>query len=497
MVNMRRHASVACLCLVLNAAYGADGDVIERKPLALGTKIETGQLVDAEKDINPDDPDGFYLSQIGVSMTQEVTVNHRLEMKVGVGGVFFYSYPNIRGDAGAQGTKFGPGVSQAQANWKFGDTEAPWGSLRVGYFPFKYNPDAKNLGEYLFRSMAYPTFVFTGGWAITDNALAKIQGIQLTLNQFNGALKHDFLLTSERDFRPQGDFSPAYLATVNAGPFQAGGGVSLYHYLPIQKKRTESRNMNKETILKFNDFPAFTAKTNFVTNKPDPGGPVVHARGPITMTVNDWDNLIVEAQDSLVFSQDRAENLAIADSVKNKIRGDTVTFTVQGIKLMARASFDVQKIVPMPMLGDNALKVYGEAALLGFKDYPGFFENRMERLPLMFGINLPTFRLLDVLAWEMEYFPSSLPDNFDRMFDLNYVAYPDYSLLFHSSRNNRQDDWKWSLYAKKQIVTGLSLLGQVANDHFRTVNRQNLFTGQSLMRRPANWYYVVTLNFGI
>jgi hypothetical protein len=40
-------------------------------------------------------------------------------------------------------------------------------------------------------------------------------------------------------------------------------------------------------------------------------------------------------------------------------------------------------------------------------------------------------------------------------------------------------------------------VGQVANDHFRTVNRQILFTGQSLMRRPADWYYVVTLNFGI
>lgn len=497
MVNYMRHGALASVLIAAKALFAADGDVIERKPLVLGTKIETGQIVKGEKEINAVDPSKFYLSQIGVNLTQEVTVNHRLEMKVGVGGVFFYSFPNIRGDAGAQGTKFGPGVSQAQANWKFGDPDAPFANLRVGYFPYKYDPDARNLGEYLFRSMAYPTFVFTGGWAITDNALAKIQGIQFTLSQFGGSLKHDFLLSSERDFRPQGDFTPAYVGTWDAGAFQFGAGVSLYHYLPIEKKRTESREMGKETVLHFADFPQFTAKTNYATGKADPDGPVAHARGPVSMTSGDLENLLFEAQDSLVFSPDMARNLAIADSVKNTLRGDTVTLSVQGVKLMARASFDIQKIAPMPIMGDNAFKIYAEAALLGVQNQKGFFENRKDRIPMMFGIDLPTFRLLDVLAWEMEYFPSSLPDNFDRMFDYNYVAYPDYSLLFHSSRKNRQDDWKWCLYANKKIATGMSLVGQVSNDHFRTINRQNLFTGQSIMRKPADWYYVVTLNFGI
>lgn len=129
--------------------------LIERKPLALGTKIETGKIANGEGNAYfGDDPDDFYLSYIGVNLTQEVVVDRRMEFKVGVGGVFFYSFPNRRGNPVAQGTKFGPGVSQAQALFKLGDVEDPWGTLRVGYFPYKYNPEAKNLGEYLFRSPA-------------------------------------------------------------------------------------------------------------------------------------------------------------------------------------------------------------------------------------------------------------------------------------------------------------------------------------------------------
>lgn len=485
--------SLAAALLAWAAALpvsAAAGDLVERKPLAIGTKIETGQIVEGSPDINNEDPSKFYLSQIGVSLTQEAAVNRRLEMKVGVGGVFFYSFPNTQGLSVAQGTKFGPGVSQAQFNYKFGDPDAPAANLRVGYFPYKYDPDAKNLGEYLFRSMAFPTFVFTGGWSITDNALAKIQGLQFSISQFDGALKHDFLLSSERDFRPQGDFTPAYVGTLDAGALQFGAGISLYHFLPIEKKRTESRDMGPATNLHFHDFPAFTSVG------PDSAEYLAHSRGPISMTAQDLQDLAFEAQSRHVFSEDDAENLAIADSV-SRLPRDTVTLTMQGIKLMARASFDIQKLVPMPFLGDNALKIYGEVALLGVKNQTGYFEKRSERVPMMFGIDLPTFRLLDVLSWEMEYFPSPLPDNFDKLFDYNYIEYPGYSLLFHSSGKNRKDDWKWTLYAKKNLTTGLSLLGQVANDHFRTVNYQNLFTGQSLMRKPSDWYYVVTLNFGI
>ncbi|HEX2612654.1 MAG TPA: hypothetical protein VHO02_03560, partial [Fibrobacteria bacterium] len=206
---MHRHALPAIAVFALLALDArAQIDSIERKPLVIGTKIETGQIVQGSP-ASTVDPDDYYISQIGVSLTQEVIVNGRLNVKVGAGGVFYNSFPAVIASNGSgYGVKFGPGITQAQAQYKFGDPANSWGALRVGYFGYKYNPDAKNLGEYLFRAGAYPTFAFTGGWSVMDNALVKVQGIEFSLNQLDGALKHSFLLYNERDFRPPGDFTP-------------------------------------------------------------------------------------------------------------------------------------------------------------------------------------------------------------------------------------------------------------------------------------------------
>jgi hypothetical protein len=501
---MRKPFASALAACLLAALPARAEDLIERKPLAIGTKIETGQIVQGEPElISGVDPDKFYISQIGINLTQEALVNRRLEIRVGVGGVFYYSFPNDRGIITAQGTKFGPGVSQAQAVYRFGDPDDSKLALRVGYFPYKYNPDAMNLGEYLFRSMPYPTFVFTGGWSIIDNAQVRVQGVQLSYKQLGGALRHDLLFTSERDFRPQGDFTPSYLAELNVGPFQFGAGASLFHYLPIQEKRVKARDMQGMTILSFADFPAFTARKSNLDSPDDPYGPVVHPGGAIRMTKSDLDNLLGEsdmlnrAEANPVFSADTLINEAIRARIRDSLRRDTVTLDVRGIKLMGRASFDLQKIMPMEFLGKDAFKIYAEAALLGVENQPGFFEKRGDRIPLMFGIHLPTFRLLDMLAAELEYFPTPLPDNYKVVLDWNYPTYEDYSLLFHNSRQNRKDDWKWSVYAAKTVFTGFSLRAQVANDHFRTIDRSNYFTGKSIMRDPSNWYYIVSVNFGI
>jgi hypothetical protein len=287
----------------------------------------------------------------------------------------------------------------------------------------------------------------------------------------DGALRHDLLLTSERDFRPQGDFTPSYLAGLELGPLQFGAGISLFHYLPIQEARVTAKDLQGTTILHFDNFPALTAHTSNLTAGDDPYGPIIHPGGPIEMTRADLDNLLAESD--TVFSLDALQNEAIRTRIRDSLSRDTVTMDVRGIKLMARASFHLQKIIPMEFLGKDALKIYAEAALLGVENQPGFFEKRAERVPIMFGINLPTFNLLDLLVMEMEYFPTPLPDNYDIVLDWNYPTYNDYSLLFHTSERNREDDWKWSAYASKTVLTGLSLRLQVANDHFRTIRQES------------------------
>lgn len=511
---MRQSALILTACALVSTGLADAQDTIERKPLVIGTKIETGQIVNgSQAGGNAGDPDGHYLSQIGVSLTQEVVVNRRLNVRVGTGGVFYSVFPAFPSNLGnTLGTKFGPGITQAQAHYKFGDPEDSWGALRIGYFPYKYNPDAKNLGEYLFRAGAYPTFAFTGGWSITDNASVRAQGVEFSLNQFDGDLKHSFLLTNERDFRPAGDFTPSYLVEYTKGPFQIGGGVAFYHWFPIKEARTNPKTINT-AYYTIDNLPAYS------TVHPTTGDTVDFAANRHT---------VASYGDLQKIARELGHNWSandIIDSMAANYNMSTGYYQTKAVKLMGRASFSIQKLFPIDMLNPNDLKVYGEIALLGVENYPGMYEKRTERMPIMGGINLPTFRFLDVLAVEVEYLGSSNPDDMSGQQLWEVPAYhgntPNtgnvtggfgglaterqfgvsggYSLLFRDPNENRRDDWKWSVYALKQVTTGISLRAQVANDHFRAqdANAGGYWTGPSMTRTPKDWYYVVGLAFGI
>jgi hypothetical protein len=518
---MRTPQNLLVGCLLLSVAGAFSQDTIERKPLVIGTKIETGQIVQGSQVSGEvGDPDDNYLSQIGVSLTQEVVVNRRLNIRVGVGGVFYSVFPAEPNPFGnALGTKFGPGITQAQAHYKFGDADRSWGGLRIGYFPYKYNPDAKNLGEYLFRAGAYPTFAFTGGWSITDNASIRAQGIEFSLTNcavlcLDGDLKHSFLLANERDFRPVGDFTPSYVAEYTKGPIQVGGGVAFYHWFPIKGSRTNPRDENT-AYYTFDNLPAYAI--------------VSDATGDTVMNVAANRRTVASTGDVAIIASALGHNwssVAVVDSMAARYNMSTGYYETKAVKLMGRASFSIQKLFPMDFLNPNDLKVYGEVALLGVKDYPGMYEKLTERMPIMGGINLPTFKLLDVLSVEVEYFRNSNPDDIGVLQLYQYPSYhgntpytgnltstlnglpnryddnvpnPSYSILLRDANANRRDDWKWSVYAMKQVIAGVSLRAQVANDHFRKqdANAQGNWTGPSMLRTPKDWYYIVSVNFGI
>jgi hypothetical protein len=54
---------------------------------------------------------------------------------------------------------FYPYFSRAEYTHLFGNVKNPYLTISAGYFPFKYDSDVKNLGEYLFRTGAYPQFI--------------------------------------------------------------------------------------------------------------------------------------------------------------------------------------------------------------------------------------------------------------------------------------------------------------------------------------------------
>jgi len=54
------------------------------------------------------------------------------------------------------------------------------------------------------------------------------------------------------------------------------------------------------------------------------------------------------------------------------------------------------------------------------------------------------------------------------------------------------DNWKWSLYLKKDITDRLSLTAQAARDHVRLpVKWSEDVDREELMSLPAHWYWMI------
>ena len=125
----------------------------------------------------------------------------------------------------------------------------------------------------------------------------------------------------------------------------------------------------------------------------------------------------------------------------------------------------------------------------------------------MMGINLPTLKLVDVLSFEGEYLKTPNPDDMWQMQQNSEPDYssavtgqqqfgPPYSNLFPASS---KASWKWSVYASRKLMTGISVAAQVASDHLRlpyTINT-GTWTGGPVTTKPSDWYYIIALNIGI
>jgi hypothetical protein len=201
-------------------------------------------------------------------------------------------------------------------------------------------------------------------------------------------------------------------------------------------------------------------------------------------------------------------------------------YTFKGFKAAGWASVDIGELLGLDAIPEGTFTAYTEAALLGIENQPYYYENRSERMPVLFGVRIPTFGLLDQLAFEMEHHKSSfsntngsvlqsqlpIPINFGEnpyVYDLTdprYVdpANPEYqSSPFDSasyqrvSRQISDGTWKWTVYARRHLSQGLSLYAQAASDHLRHFNFTATPAALPATNKPSDWYYILRLEFGI
>lgn len=354
---------------------------------------------------------------------------------------------------------------QAQGIYSILKNENQSLDFSFGIIPFKYNSEARNLGEYLFRSLCYPGIIFNS----FDFAVARLSGLRLNYRQHTSLvdLTADAFVLSEREIRPFGDISFAGVIGLDFKKIiDFGLGVEFFH--------------------------AISVNSNFTT-------PTTALAGNTTLY---------------------AVSGPIYDSL-GAISGyhDSSFYTFRGTKLMAHATID-----PLFFLRDSDFgrllgeggKIFGELDILGLKNYPrndslllpdggishGLnpygYDTLINKMPITFGINIPVPFLFDVCALEFEYYQMRYPNNYTNVFDYNrplpYSYFTDMSIIgYPQNTYSEADNWKWSIYIKKNITKNIHIVAQAARDHQRWSVPGFVWDKYSdwedICTRPVNWIW--------
>jgi hypothetical protein len=397
--------------------------------------LEGGQLVKYQYR-GQEDMGRAWLSQARLRLSAGKTITPWLAVALGIEGAAWYETYDLISTTPYQipGQFTSLFIRQSEALFSWGSPL----SLELGIFPFKYNPDVRNLGEYVFRSGVYPGFLI----GEFDKAEALLTGLRIN-DRIAGKFNQDLLLTLEEQFKPFHDITLSYLAAYTPHPaVTAGAGIQFSHLISVDEKRTT---------------PKFAG--SWYIKDPD--------------------------------------TLASASGV-DSILGDTVFLTFRGAKIMGRLCFDIKQLFSTSVFGSEDLKLYCEAAILGLQNYDLYYDTLWQRIPVMAGFNVPAFKILDVLSLEAEWYGSPYPNNYQNAFAIwpGPRPIPDPNPRYSASVY-RKDDWKWSVYAAKTIVRSFSVTAQFARDHFRTRanNVYNIEREESLTK-DDQWYWMLKFAYG-
>ena len=251
-------------------------------------------------------------------------VKKRLTLNFTAEGLMAFSTPQIATWPQTTQPRQFFNIKWAYASYPFGKIESPFLTLQAGLFPYKYNPDARNLGEYLFRSNAYPLVIYSD----FDYPQADIFGLRLNVHFSdlllkNDELKNDLLFHSELVGVPVQDWSLSDVISYTMPWVTVGAGASLCRYFSVYQGL----------------YPSATT-------------------------------------DEYFYPENLPETEKLNFYIHDTVVTDSVLFDWKSIKLMGRVSFDLKKFIPSDMFGKEDLKFYVETDLIGLKNYPLFYEHR-------------------------------------------------------------------------------------------------------------------------
>ncbi len=450
----------ASLFLAISTIQGAA--LSDHLKLALKSEVDFGHVVKGVQSESGREIDMLPLNRNIVTIGTQAKFNENWSLEAGFRNILWWPFGGTGDMPHERIVRVESQLSIARMTGHFGSL-----TLDAGYFTHKNNRDARNLGEYLHRSGTYPGYlVTTEDWQLMNEASPQFYGVRASYTQAEGRVKHDLTFFLETEVNPVGDISPGYEISLNFGLLDLGGGVALNHYLSFHPSQLQPNTSDDKNV--YVEVAPF---------QPASGPPTAAYAGPLS----DAPFAVKEAV--------AADSLQIITLRKSR-------WTHEGIKLMGRAALNLGGFLPEGLLGPDDLRLFTEVAVLGWENHPYFYESRQDRMPIMVGFNLPTFKLLDLLSVQVERYTS--PHN-------SSAYYSDLSLPIWKERLDEngskvqiaEDDWKWSVFAKKRVNRLFAVYLQVANDHLRTLRYDQVKSESSLTQAPSHWYYLAKLEFGI
>jgi hypothetical protein len=335
--------ALSAVFLCLKAAFASDSDV-GVTPSGM-VYYQFGQLVKTSLTPNQDawpdktwDQRAVFRAQLNARVHEHVQINVGLEF-----GMLMLVSPPV-GDA-ATGSSTSNNIVDpliAQGVYSFGDDpEHQPVRIALGYFPFKYDASANNMGEYLFRTGAYPPYIIN----TFDECQARLLGLHVTVAPIEN-LNFDVLFTNETFFMPRGDYSLSILGGYKLkNILDFGAGISLKSLVSVDRSQTTPRSA-----------PIY----------PDSTGVIVG-------------------------------DTAFYSFKGTKLMG-RASFDLKGF-------FESPNFFGLPfgpndckVYCETAILGWGNPG-----GYPGYFDSLAGKWPVMIGVDIPALNFLDVFSLEWEY----------------------------------------------------------------------------------------------
>jgi hypothetical protein len=297
-----------------------------------------------------------------------------------------------------------------------------------GYFPYKYNPDARNLGEYLFRSTAYPQTLTTE----FDFAFARLAGLYAQSSYAAGPHRFDLdlLANINTEWIAIGDLNLSLLGSYDfMHLFELGAGIQFGSLVSADEKTTTPESNSTRYLDGTDSSNCYTFRGTKVMGR-----------------------VSIDPKKMLPFD----------------------IFGAEDLKIYSEAA----------LLG---VKNYGVALYT-----PVWYNSILERIPVMVGFNVPAFKILDVLSLEGEWWGNRYPNSMQGIVEGGLPLPFLEETKEIDSTTYKNDNLKWSIFGAKTFARYYRISFQAASDHMRTFawdwNRQDW---EESLRSPKKWYCIV------